>query len=236
MSQELEAQKWVMKESSGLGSALLHAEEGAPLRRGPRGLLAKLGELTMRPEVRVWGAPAARCVGIFGVLGCVAFLGKQSEEESLYGARVPLSVSTAQESASAPPEPAEEKAHTELVLAETAPAAQAPTPCSEKKEDAKSSAILPDGRIIMNEATQSDFTRLKGVGEARAAKIIELRTRLGKFRQVADLMRVRGIGYKTLQSMKGQLVVDRPVEKEAPPDASPEKPVGEPPAPRPSSS
>lgn len=208
MAQELSAQKWVKNESSGRTSALLSPGEGAPLRRGPRGLRAKLSRLVATPEVKVWARPLGRVLGMMGVLGCVAFLGKQSEEESTYGARVEMPALQVDAALPSEPEALEPKPQVEQALAQTEP-----PPCSEKKEAEGSSGILPDGRIIMNEATANDFTQLPGVGDARAAKIVELRARLGKFKQVADLLRVRGIGWKTLQAMKEKLVVDRPVEK-----------------------
>jgi competence protein ComEA len=174
---------------------------------------------------------------MLGVLGCVAFLGKQSEEESTYGARVPLPKPVAEHAAPETQQEHDEKGTAEHSFAQAAPVTSASPPCSEGKAVDAPSGILPDGRIIMNEATQSDFTRLPGVGEARAAKIIELRTRMGKFRQVADLLRVRGIGWKTLQSMKDMLVVDRPVESpEVPSEKVAAPPPTEAPARKPSSS
>lgn len=211
MAQKIPAHKWANNDSSGRNSALLSSEEGAPLRRSPRGLGARLCGLLKAPEVKVWARPLARVTGMIGVLGCVAFLGKQSEEESSYGARVAMPTRSAEGALPSQPEHRDEKPEEEQALAETAP-----PPCTGKKEVEGPSGILPDGRIIMNEATQRDFTRLSGVGEARAAKIVELRTRMGKFRKVADLLRVRGIGWKTLQAMKDQLVVDRPIEKQEP--------------------
>lgn len=232
MSQELLAQIRVCSESSGQTSALLLSEGGAPLRRGPRGLFARLGAFVTAPEVKVWGRPLLRVAGMMGVLGCVAFLGKQSEEESMYGARVAMPALSAEVRV---PEAAEHPAVTlggepEPALAQTAPLSAAPPPCSETKAASGSAGILPDGRIIMNEATATDFTRLSGIGDARAAKIVELRTRMGKFKHVADLLRVRGIGWKTLQSMKDQLVVDRPVEAAKPESENAQEKNGEPPA------
>lgn len=225
MSQELAAQNWVKNESSEQSAVPLSSEGGAPLRRGPRGLFSRFGAFVAAPEVKVWGRPLLRVTGMMGVLGCVAFLGKQSEEESMHGARVAMPslkaevrVPDSEEHPAVAPE-----GQVAPGLAQTAPQSAAPPPCSEEKAASGSTGILPDGRIIMNEATQTDFTRLSGIGDARAAKIIELRTRMGKFKQVADLLRVRGIGWKTLQSMKDQLVVDRPVETTKP---EPEKESG----------
>lgn len=70
--------------------------------------------------------------------------------------------------------------------------------------------ILLDGRVVLNLATEEDLRTLRGIGPSRASKILELRTRMGKFRSVRDLLRVRGIGVKTLERLKPKLVVDPP--------------------------
>ena len=74
--------------------------------------------------------------------------------------------------------------------------------------------VTPDGRVILNAASASELTRLPGVGDKRAEAIVQLRRRLGRFRTAAQLLRIRGIGPKTLRKMLPHLVVDAP----APPD------------------
>jgi competence protein ComEA len=46
------------------------------------------------------------------------------------------------------------------------------------------------------------------VGTKRAAAILALRQRLGRFRRTSDLLRVKGIGPRTLQRMLPHLVLD----------------------------
>lgn len=75
---------------------------------------------------------------------------------------------------------------------------------------APSSAVLADGRIVLNLASEDDLRKLPGIGPSRAAAIVALRTKLGRFRTARDLLRVRGIGAKTLRRMEGKLVVDAP--------------------------
>jgi competence protein ComEA len=74
-----------------------------------------------------------------------------------------------------------------------------------------SSGILPDGRIILNLATEDELTKLPGIGPSRARAIVALRQRLSKFRAVEDLLRVKGIGRKTLRRIKPNVVLDRPI-------------------------
>jgi competence protein ComEA len=71
-----------------------------------------------------------------------------------------------------------------------------------------SSAIMADGRVVLNRATASELMRLPGVGAKRAAAIVEQRERLGGFRAASELLRVKGIGPRTLERLLPQLVLD----------------------------
>lgn len=72
------------------------------------------------------------------------------------------------------------------------------------------SGITPDGKIILNVASADELTKLPRVGAKRARAILELRKKLGRFRRPTDLLRVRGIGRKTLKLMLPMLVLDPP--------------------------
>lgn len=74
------------------------------------------------------------------------------------------------------------------------------------------------GPIVLNEADADTLTRLPGVGAKRAEAIVRLRDKLGgRFRRLRDLMRVRGIGYRSFQKLKPMVVLDAPEEE---PDGS----------------
>ena len=51
---------------------------------------------------------------------------------------------------------------------------------------------------------------LPGVGQRRAEAIVELRTRLKRFRRVQDLLRVKGIGPRSLKRLMPHMVLDAP--------------------------
>jgi competence protein ComEA len=72
------------------------------------------------------------------------------------------------------------------------------------------SGITADGRVILNVASEEELTRLPAIGPSRARAIVALRQRLAKFRAVEDLLRVKGIGRKTLRRIKPNVVLDRP--------------------------
>lgn len=87
--------------------------------------------------------------------------------------------------------------------------------------------MTPDGKVILNTANSDELTHLPGIGRKRAEAIVQLRTRLKKFKKPQDLLRVRGIGPKSLKRMLPHLVVD-------PPTSPPPPPSGGSPAPPPS--
>ncbi len=64
--------------------------------------------------------------------------------------------------------------------------------------------LLPDGGVIvdLNLASEDDLRRLPGVGPTRAKAILELRARLGRFKSVDDLARIKGFGRATLRRLR----------------------------------
>ncbi|MCC6643956.1 MAG: helix-hairpin-helix domain-containing protein [Polyangiaceae bacterium] len=70
--------------------------------------------------------------------------------------------------------------------------------------------VLPDGRVVLNAASEEELTKLPSVGPSRAKAIVALRTRLGRFRQLSELLRVKGIGRKTLAKISAKAVLDAP--------------------------
>lgn len=113
---------------------------------------------------------------------------------------------------------------------QVAPAAQAEKPaCPETSTQPLAKGILADGRVILNEATAEELTTLPGIGPARARAVVELRTRLKKFKKVEDLLRIKGIGWKSLSKLKDRVVLERPPEPSV--DAAPDSvPVLSPPS------
>jgi competence protein ComEA len=131
---------------------------------------------------------------------------------TLAGAGVPVVVPPTRPSADvhgvwlAPP-------HAPAVAASSSPSSTAPPPATTLAEaSAPGRGVTADGKVVLNEATADDLVKLPRVGPKRAAAIVELRKRLGKFRKPTDLLRVRGIGRKTLTLMLPKLVVDAPAE------------------------
>ncbi|MGH7242675.1 MAG: ComEA family DNA-binding protein [Phycisphaerales bacterium] len=88
---------------------------------------------------------------------------------------------------------------TELPPRESATAIAAETPQAEPDESSP-------GPININAATTEQLEKLPGIGPGLAARIVDDRTKKGRFRSIKDLDRVPGIGPKLLERV-GPLVV-----------------------------
>jgi len=64
---------------------------------------------------------------------------------------------------------------------------------------------MPVGRIDPNRASAPELTRLPGIGPALAARIVADRGQNGVFRSPEALLRVHGIGPKTLERIRAFL-------------------------------
>ncbi len=62
-------------------------------------------------------------------------------------------------------------------------------------------------KVNLNTATEEQLVTLPGVGPAMAKRIIEHRTKVGKFTKIEEILNVKGIGEKKFQRMKDRLVV-----------------------------
>jgi competence protein ComEA len=71
-----------------------------------------------------------------------------------------------------------------------------------------SAGMTEDGKVILNLASVEDLRHLPGVGPKRADAILALRARLGRFKQVNDLLRVKGIGVRGLKKIMPHVVLD----------------------------
>lgn len=59
-----------------------------------------------------------------------------------------------------------------------------------------------DSRLDLNTATVAELDALPGVGAKRAQQVIELRDKLGGFRRVEELLRLRGVGKKFIERIR----------------------------------
>ena len=63
--------------------------------------------------------------------------------------------------------------------------------------------------IDINKATEDDLLLVKGIGEATAKKILDLRNKLGRFGDINQLMEIKGIKEKKLAEIRKYLYVEK---------------------------
>jgi competence protein ComEA len=163
------------------------------------GAFARLAEALKKS---VWTPILLRGLGIVAGMLALAAIGASSIAR---GSGVPAAVP----SAHAGPRVA---AAGVTPFAQAADAGQAPSTVDAGSDAGTASAgITPDGKVILNLAGPDELRRIPGVGPKRAEAILELRKKLGgRFKRVTDLLRVKGIGQKSLKKMEPHLVLDAP--------------------------
>jgi competence protein ComEA len=162
----------------------------SPASHRPRGR-------TAAPRVTSWLPAAAKVAAAVLAAAVLAIIGATA------GARPPAQEPIAAPIFSASAAPA-------TVANAPAPVVDPPAVASGDAGAEPSSGVTADGRVILNAASEDELTKLPGIGPSRARAIVALRQRLAKFRAVEDLLRVKGIGRKTLRRIKPNVVLDRP--------------------------
>ena len=65
----------------------------------------------------------------------------------------------------------------------------------------------PGERLDINTATARELEELPWIGPARAKAIVDYRNEHGPFEKIEEIVRVKGIGPKTLEALKGKIQV-----------------------------
>ena len=63
-------------------------------------------------------------------------------------------------------------------------------------------------KVNINTATVEELTQLKRIGPKYAVKIVEFRETNGPFAQPEDIIKVKGIGPKTLEANQDRIIVE----------------------------
>lgn len=74
-----------------------------------------------------------------------------------------------------------------------------------RKRAGKSGKSLFAGIVNVNTASAQQLEVLPGIGPATAGRIVESRVRQGRFRSLEDLDRVKGLGPKKLEALRGHV-------------------------------
>lgn len=149
--------------------------------------------------VTEWTAsPWVRSAGVLSALLSLSLVGRCSLASPASGTAVPPPLAV-ERIGTAVPEP---------TPAADAEAARAETP--QRLPSPPSSKATAEDPVVLNQATVEDLRRLPRIGPKKAEAILALRQKLGRFRQVEDLLRVKGIGRATLKKLRPLLRVDPP--------------------------
>jgi competence protein ComEA len=140
----------------------------------------------------VWWPLVGKSLGWGAAIVVLAHIGSGAALGMGRGRRAPLAAQVADAS----------------VTGEKQLAAAPPSSCSSAAAGAGTTA---DGKVILNQATVADLRKLPGIGQKRAEAILALRARLGgRFRSVRELLRVKGIGPRSLKRLEPKIVLDAP--------------------------
>lgn len=67
----------------------------------------------------------------------------------------------------------------------------------------------PDEPVNVNTATAEQLTEIPGIGTSLASRIVEFREQNGPFERVDDLLKVRGIGERSLEKLRPYVTVGK---------------------------
>lgn len=158
--------------------------------------------------------PASRVALVIVALGAFAAIGSVAARgETLPAPAAPSS------SAAGPSGPASATSVTPAPLAPSALVAAEPAPAPAPAAPAPAAVrgrATPEDPVYLNTASPEDLQRLPGVGPKKAASIVALRHRVGRFRQVDELMRVRGIGRASMKKLRPLVRLDPPAPAPSP--------------------
>lgn len=71
----------------------------------------------------------------------------------------------------------------------------------------KSGAGQASEKISLNSATVEQLQELPGIGPSIAKRIIEHRTKVGRFNRIEEVINIKGVGEKKFQKIKDRLIV-----------------------------
>lgn len=149
-----------------------------------------------------WAKPIGRACLLGVGLVVLAFIGSSTF------ARAPALAATPPLAASALSPPAR-TVELSTRAAEPPPASMSPPALSPRRP------ATAEDPVVLNTASVDELRRLPGIGAKRAQAIFDLRARLGRFRQVEDLMKVKGIGKGKLRKIRPVVRIDAPTTPDA---------------------
>lgn len=166
-----------------------------------KGFGARIRALVRALRESTWASMALRAAGMAAALVVLAFIGRCGGATKVAQAA----------------DHHEEVADAGLVTPVPAPAPEpvAVPPPPPPATAASAGRASPDAPVILNVADEAELRRLPGVGAKRAQAILALRSKLGRFQRVEDLLRVKGVGRGTIKKWRPLVRVDAPPAADA---------------------
>ena len=85
-----------------------------------------------------------------------------------------------------------------------------PSPVPAPADPAPAAGPAAPALVNINTASEEELIRLPGIGPAKAAAILLQRKKVGHFKRIEDVLRVRGIGRKLLARLRPLITLAPP--------------------------
>lgn len=169
-----------------------------------------LSSLVDRVRRSKWMPLLAKVVASFGVIAALGLVGTGIADGWIRTRRAAAAGSISGASSAPPATSAQASAPPEGAPAIPATASgSAPASASSTKATAP---CVVEGKVVLNTATAADLDKLPGIGLSKAQRIVELRTKLGKFSRLEELYRIKGIKRRLLDKLRPLVVLDPPAD------------------------
>ncbi|MEB9840361.1 helix-hairpin-helix domain-containing protein [Bacillus cereus] len=80
-------------------------------------------------------------------------------------------------------------------------------PSKNESEQVVLTSSKEDGKIRINTAAKEQLEKITGIGSRKAESILKYREEHGPFQKIEDLLEIDGIGAKSLEKIKGQIII-----------------------------
>ncbi|PDZ41722.1 competence protein ComE [Bacillus cereus] len=80
-------------------------------------------------------------------------------------------------------------------------------PSKNESEQGVFTSSKEDGKIRINTAAKEQLEKITGIGSRKAESILKYREEHGPFQKIEDLLEIDGIGAKSLEKIKGQIII-----------------------------
>lgn len=80
-------------------------------------------------------------------------------------------------------------------------------PSKNESEQGMFTSSKEDGKIRINTAVKEQLEKITGIGSRKAESILKYREEHGPFQKIEDLLEIDGIGAKSLEKIKDQIII-----------------------------